>query len=115
MEKITFWQTEPVEFHLLVPRITNLQELLDALKDEGVEVTQSDLRTSDYIRCRATKKVFCKLFNVKLRWRKFTIGSWELDGEGSLPDGVKECLLNRNILFPPDMIKNWRIVRGTEG
>lgn len=83
------------------------------LEAEGVEVKQFNPKTSDYIRCRASKKVFCKLFDVRLRWRKMTIGAWELDGEGSLPEGIKECLLDRNILFPPDMIKNWRI-RGTE-
>jgi len=63
------------------------------------------------MRCRATKKAFTALFGIKLKWRTMKIGSWELFGEGKIPDNIaaKEILLHTNILFPRNFIKNWRI------
>jgi len=81
------------------------------LSSLDIEIIHSDYRTSDYIKCKATKKVFNHIFKTKLKWRTVKIGSWELQTDGTLPEDLKakQLLLRRNVLFPKDFIKNWII------
>ena len=100
-----FFNSNPVEFNILVPKDTDRQVLQKALEEEGIAVSQNTPR-SDYIRCKADKKTFCRVFNTKLRWKTMRVGSWELKDEGHIPESlkVKEVHLHRNILLPTKFI-----------
>lgn len=96
-----FFNSNPVEFSILVPRGTDRQVLQKALEEDGITVSQNT-HTSDYIRCETDKKTFCRVFNTRLRWKTMRVGSWELKDDGCIPDtlGIKEVHLHRNILLP---------------
>jgi hypothetical protein len=116
LDEIKFWHEEPVEFSILIPKNVDSEELAENLRQAGIEVLQYNRKTSDYMNCKATRKVFTKFFGAKLKWRTMKIGSWELADDSYLPEHVlaKEVLLNRNILFPRTFIKNWQLKKKDE-
>jgi len=73
-----------------------------ALLSLGVTIKDSSPKTSDYVRCEMSVKDFCRLFNIKLRYKTMRVGGFEIKSGGEIPDGlpVKSVLLHRDILLP---------------
>ena len=90
--------------------------MAESLRQSDVEVIQYNKKTSDYIKCKSTKKAFTELFGAKLKWRTLKIGSWELAADSHLSDNINTelVLLGRNILFPRSFIKNWQLKKKDE-
>jgi len=96
-----------VEFSVLVDKSKNWDETVERLKQEGVEIVRNNAKVSDYLDCVADRKIFCRLFKAKLRYKTMKVGSFELKAPGEIPKDlpIKLVLLKRNIMLPSKFIK----------